>query len=169
MSVKLPVWDGTVTPLSRQMGKVYLALSGVALLVSAITYFLGWPFISLTAGMTTVVLAWLGCSLAFGTERLVLGKAGIQMVRKQDKVISQIPLSNIADVRLADHQPQFVGINLLNRTDPDTFASVKFEDSRKDNGFDYVIVFKYEMTPREIHELLTQNLAEYRRVQQGPS
>jgi hypothetical protein len=92
-------------------------------------------------------------------ERLILGEDRLQVVRRikgDDAVILQIPYENIADLAyVAKRMDWFVGIDLLEVDDPNTFGG-RFESHKIAEGWHYTIGDGYTVKAARIHKKLKE-------------
>jgi hypothetical protein len=96
-------------------------------------------------------------------ERLVLGAKRFQVIHRvqgEDKVVTQIPYSNIARVSLqGENTTMTIGIDLIDLAEPNSFEKRDaFETNKQVNGFHYVIYVGYVQPLETIHEMLKAKL-----------
>jgi hypothetical protein len=101
----------------------------------------------------------------FALEKLILADDRMQIVQS-NKVAAQIPYRNIARAQLADNEGgEFLGIDLENMGDADTFAEGHdFDDHKKTFGWHYAIQGVYERELADICRSLNDRMAKIRQV-----
>jgi hypothetical protein len=151
----LRVITGEVIPVSRQKGWVNALFGLVIAALGAGALFLKWYWIGFGGIFVGVVYgAALGLTQMFSTERLIVGDDSFQEVKGEEKVLSHVPFANIAEIRYVEHLPPFVGINLVDTGDPNSFAETSFGSLKDHHGFDYVLVDSYTVEPKEVFGVL---------------
>jgi hypothetical protein len=95
-------------------------------------------------------------------EQIVLGEERMQIVTRSGKVTLQIPYANIAKVSVVNDQGvKYLGLNLADLEDPDTFASNwDFAEHRKKQGWHYTIQSGFQRSIDEIHDLILEHTEE---------
>jgi hypothetical protein len=156
-----PAWlqltTGDAIPASKTMGWGWMAFGGLCLAVGAgVYYFLGWQQIAVLSAITGLLTIFLGSTTAFGNRRVVIAPDCVQEARAENTVTTHIPFANIAELRLVDHMPQFIGINLRDIADPLSYCKTGFASLKERNGFDHVIVEEWDQPAKEIYRRLSE-------------
>lgn len=120
-------------------------------------------------GFLTLLFAPVGFGVAafplLARQRIVIGSDRVQMIRGRagrERVIDQIPYWNIADsASVTGEAGRYVGVDLFDLDDPDTFASWDFEKSKKTFGCHWRIWGSHELPPDVIHEMLDARVTDY--------
>ena len=102
--------------------------------------------------------------MLFVDERLILGDDRLQIVRRlsgQDQVTTQVPYRNIAALEsVNDEGVRFVGINVQDPSDPDTFETDSdLPRAQQKHGWNIRIHGGYQESTATIHEMLSRKIA----------
>ena len=112
----------------------------------------------LAAAIGAVLLPLIGLLLFVG-EKLIVASDRLQIVQ-MGKVVTQIPYRNIANMLLGnDEGVEFIGIDLHDLDDSDTFASgCNFQSSKTSDGWHFRLLGGYQKGLAEIHQLLLDQM-----------
>jgi hypothetical protein len=180
---------GDVIPRSTAKmvgGIAFTAIIFVAALFIIWAYFTGFE---LGLPSASVQVNWLGAFLAFvgvvlapliilglgfmllTNRRIVLGSDRLQVLQRlggADKVTTQIPYRNIANLACdTDEGARFLGIDLVNVDDGETFATdSNFAREKSTYGWHFRVFGGYQKDVRTIHDMLARRLQDYRHTQQ---
>jgi hypothetical protein len=150
----IPV-SGQTIPVSRSKALMTVFIGLGAVLLGAGMIYFNWTKLggaAIFGGILMSVL--LGFPALFSSQRLVLGNACFQVLKGKGEVVTHVPFSNIAELRYVEHVPPFVGINLLNVADPESFSRSGFQSLKSHHGYDDVLVDIYAEEPKAIYEKL---------------
>jgi hypothetical protein len=180
--------EGDVIP--RSSGKMTAAIGGLVIL-SLFGVFLIWAYFTgfaLPLPSASIQLNWLGAAVGFGAaiigplltfafavmlalkERIVLGNDRLQRLQrlgKADKVTTQIPYRNIANLACdTDEGARFLGIDLIDADDADTFDTASnFAREKNTYGWHFRILGGYQKDLRTLHDMLAKRLEDYQQSQ----
>lgn len=182
--------EGDVT--ARSTGKMMAAIGGLVVL-SLVGVFLICAYFAgfvLPLGSAGIQLNWLGVAVGFAAaiigpllallfglmlvlnERIVLGSDRLQRLQrlgKADKVTTQIPYRNIANLTYdTDEGVRFLGIDLIDVDDPDTFdTAANFAHEKETYGWHFRLLGGYQKDLRTIHDMLAKRLEAFRQSQES--
>ncbi len=180
--------QGDVIP--RSTGKMTAAIGGLVVL-SLFGLFLIWAYFTgfvLPLPNAEIQLNWLGAAFGFAAaiigplltfafavmlalkERIVLGSDRLQRLQrlgKADKVTTQIPYRNIANLTCdTDEGARFLGIDLIDAADADTFDTASnFAREKSTHGWHFRTFGGYQKDLQTIHDMLARRLEDFKQSQ----
>ena len=150
-----------------------LGLAGVGLMVG--WFVAGLSIWALIAGILMAVIGPLAVAMGIYRlkvkERLIVGEDCFQIVHRvldKDEVITQIPYANMASIKFERGQNNYVGIDVDELNEPNTYQKNNdFESTKSVRSFHCVIDPGFTETLETIYDMIAERFQQHNPASEG--